>query len=91
MNGFVLGLYGVYLLLVGLAGNSGKLVDMIRSDAPGFLPWAVSIAVLTVMYESDTLRPIAKPFIFLLLLTFVLTNFNDLKSQTEMLYQKAGV
>lgn len=91
MNGFILGLYGVYILLVGLAGNSSKLLDLIRQDAPGFLPWAVSIAVLAVMYESDTLRPIAKPFIFLLLLTFVLSNFNDLKQQTEMLYQKAGV
>ena len=90
MNGFILGLYGVYLLLVGFNGNSQAMVKMLRADAPGFLPWAVSIAVLAAMYENENTRQIAKPFIFLLILTFTLRNFGVLEKQTKELYQMAN-
>jgi hypothetical protein len=91
MNGFIIGLYGVYLLLVGFEGNSSKMVDALRKDAPGFLPWAVSIAVLAAMYENENTRQIAKPFIFLLIITFVLRNFDVLKKQSKELYKMSGV
>ena len=91
MNGFILGLYGVYLLLVGFNGNSAEMVERLRADAPGFLPWAVSIAVLAAMYENENTRQIAKPFIFLLILTFILRNFNTLRAQSEELYRMANV
>ncbi len=81
MNGLILAAYGVYLLLVGFNGNSGKMLDMSKSDAGGFLPWAVSIAVLATLYNNDYTKKVAEPFIFLLILTFILTNFDNLKSQ----------
>lgn len=90
MNALILAAYGVYLLLVGFNGNSGKLLDAAKSDSGGFLPWAVSIAVLAVMYNNDYTKKIAEPFIFLLILTFILTNFDNLKSQYAELAKMAS-
>lgn len=85
MNALIIGIYGLYLLLVGFNGNSKALLDKGTSDASGFLPWAISIGVLAVMYENDYTKRIAQPFIFLLILTFIVKNFEVLREQFNQL------
>lgn len=79
----LIGLYGLYLVFVGYKGNQSTLFQMVSQDGPGFLPWLIAVVVLGTMYRSDTLKPVVKPFIALLLLTFVLKNFNQLRSQLK--------
>lgn len=89
MNGLVIGLYGVYLMLVGFAGNSTKLKDYAVADAPGYLPWAVSLGVLAALYQNDNTRKVAQPFLVLLILTFVLQNFDTIKKQSLEIWNMA--
>lgn len=90
MNGLIFGLYGVYAILVAANGNAGKLSTAMQSDSKGFLPWAISIGVLSVLYDNPNTQPVAKPFIYLAILTFVLKNFTQLESQFKKLYALAG-
>ena len=89
MDAFVIGLYGLYLVLVGAKGNTGKLMEKAQADAPAFMPWLISLGVLAALYENDTTKPVAKPFLFLAILSFVLINFDTLKAQVSSLYNSA--
>lgn len=89
MNALIIGLYGIFLLMVGASGNSAALSQMGREDAPGFLPWAISIGVLAVMSQNEYTAKIAKPFIVLLVLGFVLKNYANLETQFKTLYSTA--
>lgn len=90
MNALIIGLYGIYLLLVGAKGNSKTLLQYGGADAPGFFPWAASIAILAVMYELPATKKVAEPFIFLLILTFIVRNFDKLKSEFNKLSTMAS-
>jgi hypothetical protein len=81
----LIGLYGLYFVFVGIHGNAGKLVSNVSSDAKNFLPWVLAILVLRAMYESDTLRPMVKPFIGLAALTFVLKNYGKVVGQINQI------
>ena len=85
MNILLFGIFGLYLMLVGLAGNSSALIDNFTEDANGFLPWAVSIGVLAVMYEIPLTKKMVAPFILLLALNFVLRNWDTLRSQFKQI------
>lgn len=91
MNGLIIGSFGIYLILVGSKGNASQLLKMGQEDAPGFLPWAASIGILAAMYEIPATKKIAEPFIFLVILTFVLRNFKTLKAETVSIFSAANV
>lgn len=86
MNGLIYGLLGIYLLLVGFNGQGNALVSEIKQDAKGYIPWGISVGVLAMLYSYDKTRPIAKPFIFLAILTFVLRNFPTLENNIKQIY-----
>jgi hypothetical protein len=90
MNALVIGLYGLFIILVGFNGHSKELMAEGSADAPGFLPWAISIAVLAVMYENQYTQKVAQPFIVLLIVTFIVKNFDKLQSQFKQLYAMAS-
>lgn len=81
MNALIIGLYGIFVFMVGISGNSESLLKEVKQDAPGFLPWALSIGVLAVLNEFPQTEKIVAPFIGLLILAFVLRNFETLKKQ----------
>lgn len=87
----LIGLYGIYLIFVGYKGNASTFMQMVSEDGPGFTPWLISIVVLGTAYRSDTLRPVVKPFIALLILAFVLKNWGALKSQTQQVLGTIGM
>lgn len=81
MNALIIAAYGVYLVMVGFNQNSKKLLDYVENDIGGFFPWAVSIAVLTVAYNSKYTKKVVEPFIVLATVTFILKNFTALQSE----------
>ncbi len=83
MSYALVGLYGLYLIFVGVKGNSSALFSEISKDAKGFSAWLIAILVLRALYSVDTLRPVVKPFIGLALLTFTLKNYKSIVDQVN--------
>lgn len=83
MNGLILGLYGVFILAVGIQGKSEQLLNEVGEDMPGFIPWALSIVVLIILAQTEQTEKLVKPFIGLLILNFVLVNFGNLKAEIQ--------
>lgn len=81
----LVGLYGIYLMFVGIHGNAGKLVTNVQQDGKNFIPWVLAILVLRAMYASDTLKPMVKPFIGLAALTFFLRNYAKVVTQLNQI------
>lgn len=91
MQGLTIGVYGLYLILVGLKGNAGLLAGKVQDDVPKFLPWIIAIFVLAfVSSSSEAGRKITGPFIALLILAFVLKRFDTLKAQSQELWRMAA-
>ncbi len=89
MNGLILGLYGIYLLYVGLSGKTDAATKELNQDMPGFIPWALAIVALVLMAQNDATEKVVKPFIFLLFLNFVLMNFGNLQDEFRRLRRMA--
>lgn len=87
MNALLLGIFGLYFVAVGFAGNAPKLAENAKVDLPGFVPWAFSLAVILVLSENENTERFAKPFLALLVLNFVLSNWGTIASQTQTIYQ----
>lgn len=85
MNGLILGLYGIYLIVVGVRGETDKLQAQLQVDMPGFVPWALAIVVLIILAQTEATAKVVKPFVFLLILSFVLKNFGNLSSEITKL------
>ena len=90
MPALIIGLYGIYLLMVGVNGNAKTLAAYASADAAGFLPWAVSLGVIAVMYEIPETKRLAGPFLLLAALAFVLRNFTTLQTQFRDMYTMAA-
>lgn len=89
MNLMIIMAYGIYAMLVGMNWNGRKLIEEFDKDVGGFLPWAISIGVLAVIWEIPATKKLAAPFLMLAVLTFVLRNFDTLKAQFNSLSQEA--
>ena len=91
MDGLTIGVYGLYLILVGLKGNAGQLAGKIQTDAPKFLPWIIAIFVLAFINgSSEAGRRITGPFIALLIIAFVVKRFPTLQDQTKQLWDMSA-
>lgn len=89
MNSLLIGIIGVFLVLVGVNGNAGKLADAAKEDIPQFIPWAFALGVILVMSENEYTEKFAKPFLILLVLNFFLSNWPTIESQSRTLFQMA--
>lgn len=89
MNLMAIAAYGLFALLVGANGNGPKLLDELSKDSGGFLPWAISIAVIAVVWEIPQTQKLAAPFLALAVLSFVLKNWTTLQSQFSSLQTEA--
>ncbi|MDE2021080.1 MAG: hypothetical protein KGJ13_12150 [Patescibacteria group bacterium] len=85
---FIVGVYGLYILLVGFNGNADKLISEVKTEK-GFIPWLIAISVLAGLNGIPETKPIVKPFIVLALITLVLEKFPVLKAQGEALLNKS--
>ncbi len=87
MTGLFLGLYGVYALMVSIAGNTDRLFAQLGPDARGYMPWILAIIFLAVLNEFDATRDFIKPILVLLVLNFFLRNADTIKAQIQSIYQ----
>lgn len=81
----LVGAYAVYFILVGIHGNSSKLITLVERDGRNFLPWILAILILRALYNVASLRPLVKPFIGLAILTFVLKNWGTFATQLNQI------
>jgi len=86
MTSLFVGIYGLFLVLVGVRGNAGALTDELSEDAPQYLPWLIAIVVLALMSEFEGTKTLVKPFALLLLLNFGLSNFETIQSEVSKVY-----
>lgn len=84
-----LGLYGVFLLLVAIEGNTASLIADLKGDMPHYLPWLIVAAVLGAGYDYAPTHNVATLFILLVVLGFVLRNYDTIKQQFGSLYSGA--
>ncbi len=85
MTGALVGIYGVYFILVAYNGNAKKFFKNIETDIKGYALWIFMILILGALYENETTRPVVKPFITLAVLSFIVMNFDKLKTNlTEL-------
>lgn len=85
MNAFVVGLYGLFFIMVGAKRNEIRLIDEIKTDVNGFVPWAIAIAVLAALSEYEETNKLVKPFVALLILNFVLVNYDTMRIEFRKL------
>lgn len=88
MNGgasILLGVYGIYILAVVIAGNGKQLVDSVNDDAKDFLPWLTGVVLVAALYANDKTKPAAAPIAALLLLNVILRNWNTIAEQTQII------
>lgn len=83
MNAIIIAALGIYMLLVGMSGNASKLTETMMQDAPGFVPWAISIGFLVVINEIPATQKLTAPLMTLVLITFVVKNYDNLKKQYD--------
>jgi len=79
----LVGLYGLFLIFVGVKGNALKLTTELGQDAKGFSAWLIAILVLRAFYSIESVRPVIKPFMYLALLTFFLKNYGTVVTQVN--------
>lgn len=71
--------------MVGAKRNEIKLIDEIKTDVNGFVPWAIAIAVLAALSEYEETNKLVKPFVALLILNFVLVNYDTMRIEFRKL------
>lgn len=83
MNSLIIGLYGIFLLAVGVNGNYAGLIEETKSDTKPFAVWLVILFVLAFLYQNDYTKGIVKPFIVLALINFALRNYETISSELK--------
>ena len=83
MSAGLVGLYGVYLVLVGIHHHSSELLTLVEDNGREFLVWILAIVILRAIYQIKSIRPAIKPFVALVVIVFVIKNWNTIKGQLE--------
>lgn len=89
MSAGLVGLYGIYLVLVGVHANTDSLLTLVEDNGKDFLVWILAIAILSALYHVNTIRPVVKPFIALAILVFVLKNWGTVSAQLSDILPKS--
>lgn len=67
---------GFLLIDAGVRGNAKDVASQLATDVQGFLAFGAAIIILGVLGMSQTARPIAKSFLVLVFVVFLLKNGN---------------
>lgn len=65
---------GLVIIDAGVRGTAGQLALQVKTDAQGFLSFALVIIILGAAGAIDSIRPIAKAMLFLVFTVFILKN-----------------
>jgi hypothetical protein len=87
VTSLLIGIYGVYLIAVGVKGNTSTLVADLESDFPGFVPWLIVVIVLVSLYDVPELKGPVEAFAVLAALTLLVSQKSKIIPQFEAFYQ----
>ena len=87
MTQFSLAIFALYLILVGVKGNSAPLVALVKQEG-GYVPWLVAVGVLAALYSAETTRPFVKPFAGLIVLVLILRNWPTIQQEGGAIYHQ---
>lgn len=82
----VLGIYGVYLLMMGVQGNTNEFIDLLKTDIRKFIPWIMSLLIIAILSESEHTKKIVAPFMGLVVLSFALQNRQTIENELRKIY-----
>jgi len=71
-------LFGIMLVEVGVRNNAKPMFQQLATDAQGFLALGAAIMILAVLGSIDSIRPVAKALMALVLIAFLLRNGNNI-------------
>lgn len=78
-------LYGVYLIAVGVNGNSDALISQVEKEG-SYVAWLVAIGVLVVLDDNEKTHKLALPFLGLAVTTFLILNFSTIKTNSAAVW-----
>jgi hypothetical protein len=87
MTSLMIGLYGIYLVAVGVKNNTNTLVGFVEQDVTGFVPWLAVIIVILAMYDVPALKNVAEAFAVLIIATWLVSNRSNVIGQFEAFYK----
>lgn len=70
-------LVGVVMVISGVRGQSATLLSLLKADVTGknnFLYWGLSILVIGALGYVDSIRPLSRAFLTLVLVVLILSN-----------------
>lgn len=86
MTGIFIGVYGLFLLAVGINGQGKALFSLLSEDGKEFLPWLFALVVISILAEFEETKKLVKPFVVLLALNFFLRNYSTLEKEAKTIY-----
>ena len=89
MTGIFIGVYGVFLLAVGISGQGKALFSLLSEDGKAFLPWLFALIVISILAEFEETKKLVKPLVVLLALNFFLRNYETLEKEAKTIYGMA--
>lgn len=82
MNNVIIGLYGVFFVLVAYRGNTSEMLDFVLAQEK-FVPWVLAILALSFLASNEYSADLVAPFITLLIVTLVVTRFDDIQRESK--------
>lgn len=85
MNAAVLGIFSVYIIMVGVAGNAPEFFAMLTSER-GFVSWIVVLLILGALASSDVTQPMVIPFLMVAVIATLSMRYDDISAQIKTSY-----
>jgi len=86
MTSLLVGIYGLYLIAVGVKGNTSTMIGYVQEDAPGFVPWLLIVIVLVSLYDVPALSGFSEAFAVLIILGLIVSSNSQIVSQFKSFY-----
>lgn len=86
MGSMLVGLYGVFLMLVALHGNGAVLLSSIAQEGD-FFPWIIALLVLAALNDMQSTHDFVAPFIALAIVSTLVSRWDEVSRQLLDAYQ----
>jgi hypothetical protein len=86
MTSLLVGIYGLYLIAVGVKGNTSTMIGYVQEDAAGFVPWLLIVIVLVSLYDVPALSGFSEAFAVLIILGLIVSSNSQIVSQFKSFY-----
>lgn len=85
MTQFSLVIFALYMVLVGVKGNSAQLVALVKQEG-AYVPWLVAVGVLAALWSFGPTKRLVAPFAGLVVLALVLKNWPTIQAEGHTVY-----